>query len=323
MAILAFIQEPGAHGAPAAETAGHGAAAVAEHGAEAAAHSGPHMPVLVEWVNHLLGDAAFQLQSQLMPPLYNLFGAHWPGEGKTLEAYMHEGHLPIPTHVVMFGLVTLFTVLVLWFLRGKLSAESPSNRQQTFEVGVETIRSMLADLVGPHGVKHFPVVATFATLILFSNLLGLVPDMVSPTANLNVTLALALTSFVYYNAVGIMENGLLGHLKHFCGPVIWLAWLMFPIEIISNFARILSLSMRLFGNIYGEEQVSGVVGSMMPWIVPMLLYPLSLLAAFLQAFIFVLLSMIYLGEVSHHGGDHQEDHAHGHTEGHKEHAAAH
>ena len=210
----------------------------------------------------------------------------------------------------MFSVVVIVAVVVLRILRGKLSTESPTSRQQTFEVAVEAIRSFLADLVGPRGLKHFPVVMTFATLILLSNLLGMLPDMISPTANFNVTLALAITSFGYYNWIGIKENGLWGHIKHFAGPIWWLIPLMFPIEVISNLARILSLSIRLFGNIYGEEQVSGAVAGMVQWGLPVLLMPLGLLTAFLQTFIFVLLSMVYLGEVSHHDDHHGDAHGH-------------
>lgn len=303
------------HGAEAA----HGAAQAAGHAAEAAGHgaSHEHIPVIVEKLNDVLGPAIFNLQGQIMPPLYKalkIFGDHWPGEGLSYEQYRAAGNLPLPTHVVMFLFVVLVAVVVLAILRGKLSTENPSNKQQTFEVGVEAVRSLLSDLVGPGGMKHFPVVATFGLLILLSNLTGMLPDMVAPTANFNMTLALALTSFIYYNYVGIRENGLFGHLKHFAGPVLWLAPLMFPIEIVSNLARIMSLSMRLFGNIYGEEQVSGAISAMVQWGVPMLLMPLGLLTSFLQTFIFIVLSMVYLGEVSHH--EHSEHEHDGHAAAH-------
>ncbi len=292
-------------------------AAVVNHSAEAAGHAaahGEHVPWLVEEVNHLLGPTVFEIQKQIMPPIYSalkIFGPHWPGEGKTFDQYVADGNLPIPTQIVMFSIVAFVSVVVLWFLRGKLSTEAPNSRQQTFEVAVEAIRGFLADLVGPGAMRHFPVVMTFAILILLSNLLGMLPDMVSPTASFNVTLALAITSFLYYNYVGIRNNGVLGHLKHFLGPVPWLAFLMFPIEIVSNLARILSLSIRLFGNIYGEEQVSGAISGMVQWGLPILLMPLGLLTFFLQTFIFILLSMVYLGEVSHHDDDHHGE-AHGH-----------
>ncbi len=316
MFLLNFILQ---HGQEAAKPAVEHAAEAAPHAAEAAGHSGEHVPIIVEKLNDFFGPALFSLQSNIMPPIYKalkVFGAHWPGEGMTYEQYRAAGELPLPTHIVMFFFVVLIAVVVLNFLRGKLSTENPSNRQQGFEVGVEALRGMLVDMVGPGGMKHFPVVATFGLLIFASNLTGMLPDMVAPTANFNMTLALALSSFIYYNYVGIKENGLFGHLKHFCGPVLWLAPLMFPIEIISNLARIMSLSMRLFGNIYGEEQVSGAIAQMVQWVVPALLMPLGLLTSFLQTFIFIVLSMVYLGEVSHHSDEHhaEEDHhdvAHG------------
>jgi len=285
-----------------------------EHGPQAAEHGAgaghaKHVPFIVEKLNEWIGEPVFEIQKVIMPPIYKylkIFGPEWPGEDKSFQQYLDAGYLPIPTHVVMFLFVVLVAVVVLTILRGKLSVESPNKRQQTFEVGVETIRGLLNDLVGIGGMKHFPVVATFGLLILLSNLTGMLPDMVAPTANFNVTLALAVTSFLYYNYVGIRENGLLGHIKHFGGPLpsIGLMIILFPIEIISNLARILSLSMRLFGNIYGEEQVSGVISSLMQWVVPVLLMPLALLTYVLQTFIFIVLSMVYLGEVSGHSEDH-------------------
>ncbi len=318
LAFLAFLQEHGtkaAEGAKEVATQGgaeHGAAA-AEH---AGGHGGEHIPWIVEQVNHLFGSTVFALQEKIMPPIYSLFGAHWPGEGMTADQYMAAGNYPIPTQIVMFLIVIFIAVVVLTILRGKLSTNSPSSKQQTFEVGVEAIRNMLIDLIGPKGIKHFPVIATFALLIFLSNFIGFIPGLISPTANLNVTLALALTSFLYYNIIGIKENGIVGYLKHFMGPVAILAPLMFLIEIVSHLARILSLSLRLFGNIYGEEQVSGVIAGLAPWGVPILLLPLALLATFLQTFIFIVLSMLYIAEMSHH----EDDHGHG---GHGEAAHAH
>lgn len=317
MMWLTFLQEHGQ------EAVGH-AAGAAQHVAEAgehAAHHGEHVPALVEWLNHTIGAAVFSIQEQTMPPIYHLLKQKWPGEGMSAESYMAAGHLPIPTHVVMFLIVVVVAVIVLTILRGKLSVESPTTRQQTFEVGVEAVRSLLLDLVGPHGLKYFPVVATFAALILISNLLGMIPDMAAPTANLNTTLALGLTSFLYYNYIGVRENGLWGHLKHFAGPVPAIAFMMFPIELVSHSARILSLSLRLFGNIFGEEQVSGQIAGLVPWILPIILLPLSLLAATIQTFIFIVLSMIYLGEVSHH--DHGGHGEHGEHGGHTAVAEAH
>ena len=316
MFLTTFLQE---HGQPATE---HGAeaasgAANAEHAAGAASHA-EHVPIIVEKLNDWLGPTVFEIQKAIMPPIYHalkIFGDHWPGDGKTYEQYRAAGELPIPTHVVMFLFVVLIAVVVLTYLRRKLAVESPTTRQQTFEVGVEGLRGLLVDLVGPGGIKHFPVVATFGLLILLSNLTGMLPDMVAPTANFNVTFSLAISSFLYYNYVGIRENGFIGYLKHFAGPVpnIIIMLIMFPIEIISNLARIMSLSVRLFGNIFGEEQLSGAISGLVQWVVPAMLMPLGMLTSVLQAFIFVMLSMVYLGEVSHHSSDHSEKHTHGHT----------
>ena len=310
MFLLNLLQ---AHG----QEAGHGAQPVEAAGHAAAAHA-EHVPFIVEKLNHWIGEPVFELQKVIMPPIYKylkIFGPEWPGEDKTFQQYLDAGYLPIPTHVVMFLFVVVIAVVVLTILRGKLSVESPNNRQQTFEVGVETIRSLLGDLVGTGGMKHFPVVATFGILILLSNLTGMLPDMVAPTANFNVTLALAISSFLYYNYVGIRENGLLGHIKHFGGPVpsIGIMVILFPIEIISNLARIMSLSVRLFGNIFGEEQLSGAISSLAQWILPVVLMPLGLLTSLVQTFIFVLLSMVYLGEVSHHSEEHHGGTAHDHA----------
>lgn len=280
-----------------------------EEAAEHGAAQGHEALWVVEQINHFLGAAAFNLEAVIMPPIYHIFKATWPGEGMSAEQYMAAGRFPIPTHVVMFLLVAITAVIVLAILRGTLSVESPTNRQQSFEVGVEAIRDLLKDLVGPHGLKYFPVVATFATLILLSNLWGLLPGMVAPTANFNVTLALGLTSFLYYNYIGIKENGFLGHVKHLMGPVPAIAFMMLPIELISNLARILSLSMRLFGNIYGEEQVSETIAKLVPFVAPAMLMVFGLFTSVLQTFIFIVLSMVYIGEVSHGDEGHE-----GHTE---------
>jgi F-type H+-transporting ATPase subunit a len=216
----------------------------------------------------------------------------------------------------MFILACIFSLIIIRILKGRLSEDEPSNGQQILEAGVLGIRNLLLDNVGPHGVKYFPVIATFGVLILVSNLMGLVPGLLPPTAATSVTFALGITSFVYYNYIGIKENGLFGHLRHFAGPVIWLAFLMFPIELVSNLVRPLSLGIRLFGNMFGDEQILGTISSLVAWVLPVVIMPLSVFVAFMQTFIFVLLSTIYIGEVSHaHHGDHDEEGERGHAHG--------
>jgi F-type H+-transporting ATPase subunit a len=211
----------------------------------------------------------------------------------------------------MFVMACILTLALIWIFKGKISEDDPSPGQQTLEVGVLAVRSMLEDIVGPHGLQFFPVVMTFAVLILISNLMGLFPLFMSPTSATSVTFALGISSFLYYNAIGIKENGLFGHLKHFAGPIWWIAPLIFPIELISNLIRPFSLGIRLFGNMFADEKVMDTVSHLAPgktyWLVPVVLMPLSVFVAFIQTFVFILLSQLYLSEVSHPPHD---SHAH-------------
>jgi F-type H+-transporting ATPase subunit a len=280
-----------------------------EHG-EQAAQTAHHTPIIVEMVNHYFGEPVYELQMKYTYPLWKSFFAKFH---TTPEAVFgpYTPETAIPWYTVMFVIACILTVTVIWILKGKLSTEEPGPGQQTLEVGVLAVRGMLADIVGPHGLKYFPIVMTFAVLILISNLMGLFPLFMSPTAATSVTFALGLTSFFYYNYVGIAENGLVGHLKHLAGPIWWISWLIFPIEVISNLIRPFSLGIRLFGNIFADEQVAGTVANIYPgwtnWVLPVLLMPLGVFVAFVQTFVFILLSQLYLSEVSHapHEGHHE------------------
>jgi F-type H+-transporting ATPase subunit a len=192
--------------------------------------------------------------------------------------------------------------VIIWILKGKLSESEPGSGQQTLEVSVLAVRSMVEDIIGPHGLKYFPVVMTFAVLILVSNLMGLFPLFMTPTSATSVTFALGLSSFLYYNYIGISENGLIGHLKHLAGPIWWIAPLIFPIELISNLIRPFSLGIRLFGNMFADEKVMETLAHLYPWptwFAPILLMPLSVFVALIQTFVFILLSQLYISEVSH------------------------
>jgi F-type H+-transporting ATPase subunit a len=190
--------------------------------------------------------------------------------------------------------------------------DEPTYGQLTLEAGVLAIRNLLLDNVGPHGLKYFPVVATFGLLILISNLMGLVPGLMAPTSSINVTLACAITIWVYYHFQGVREQGLVGYIKHFWAPpgAPWaLGFIMFPIEIISHTSRVMSLSLRLFGNIFGEELVILILFTIIPFLIPLPMMFLGLITGGLQAFIFVLLSIIYLQAAV--AVEHEHD-AHGH-----------
>ncbi len=302
----------------AAKTAEHAAAATtaAPHAAEASEH---HVPIIVEWVNHTFGEPLYNFQIHYTKPLWDRFFAFFGTDADhVFAASPYSPDNAIPWYTVMFILACIFSLIVIWILKGRLSHDDPEHGQLTLEAGVLAIRNLLEDNVGPHGLKYFPVIATFGVLILVSNLMGLIPGLMSPTASTSVTFALGISSFVYYNGIGIKENGLFGHLKHFAGPIVWLAPLMFPIELVSNFVRPLSLGIRLFGNLFGDEQILGTISTLSPkgFLLPVFIMPLSLFVAFMQTFIFVLLSIIYLGEVTH--GSHDEGHEGGGHDGHHE-----
>jgi len=285
----------------------------AEH-AEEAEH---HVPLVVQLVNHYFGEAAYRFEMNYTYPLWQKFFAKF---GTTPDAVFgpYTPENAIPWYTVMFVIACILSVAIIWIFKGQLSEDKPSGGQQTLELGVLAVRSMLEDIVGPHGLKYFPVVMTFAVLILVSNLMGLFPLFMSPTSATSVTFALGISSFLYYNYIGISENGILTHLKHFAGPVWWIAPLIFPIEVISNLIRPFSLGIRLFGNLFADEKVLETVAHLAPpytWFAPIALMPLSVFVAFIQTFVFILLSQLYLSEVSHppheahgeHGehGDHE------------------
>jgi F-type H+-transporting ATPase subunit a len=217
----------------------------------------------------------------------------------------------------MFFIACILSVVLIWIFKGKLSESEPGGGQQTLEVSVLAVRNMIQDIIGPHGLKYFPIVMAFAVLILVSNLMGLFPLFMSPTAATSVTFALGLTSFLYYNYIGIAENGILNHLKHLAGPVWWIAPLIFPIELISNLIRPFSLGIRLFGNLFADEQVMQTVAYLAPpvtFFAPIVLMPLSVFVALIQTFVFILLSQLYLSEVSHAPHEHGSHGAHGDDE---------
>jgi len=159
---------------------------------------------------------------------------------------------------------------------------------------IQGLKDMLQDIVGHNGEKFLNIIAAFAVFIFLSNIFGLFYFLAPPTSNPNTTFALSISSFLYFNYQGIKEQGLFHYLKHFAGPVWWLAWLMFPLEIVGNFARTLSLSMRLFGNIFGEHTATGIFMGLVPIIVPWPMMALGIFGAVLQTFVFIMLTMVYL-----------------------------
>jgi F-type H+-transporting ATPase subunit a len=171
----------------------------------------------------------------------------------------------------------------------------PSGVQNVMEAYLEGVVSMGKDVIGEElARKYLPLVATIGLMVFIANVIGIIPGFESPTGNLNMTLALALMVFVYYNFEGIRVNGIVHYLAHFMGPLKVLAPLMFPIEVVSHFSRIVSLTFRLFGNIKGDDLFLAVVLMLAPWIAPLPAYALLTFSAFLQTFIFMILTYVYL-----------------------------
>ena len=169
----------------------------------------------------------------------------------------------------------------------------PKKGQNFFEVIIGGLENFMVEITGPEGKFFFPFLATIFLYILTCNLMGLIPGFNSPTANLNTTLSLALCTFIYTHIIGFKFHGA-KYIKHFMGPVWWLAPLMFPIELIGHIARVMSLSVRLFGNIFGKEMVLSILfGLAGLYLAPLPILFLGILVSFIQALVFMLLSIMY------------------------------
>ena len=294
-AIIALLQE------------GHEAAAGAvEHAGEATEHAAE--PWIVEQANHVFGPVVLGIERAVMPAVFKLFGAHW-----------HEpapGELVIPEQVVWAILLFIIVVAGVLLLRGKLSVDRPSKGQQMLEVLVEQIRGLLDQVIGPYGRRYLPVIGSFAVFILVGNLMGQIPGLGAPTESINVTGALGVTSFLYFIGSGFRQQGI-RYLKHFTGGLTGallfaMGWLIFVVEIVSNSVRPVTLSLRLFVNMYADQKIAGAFLGLIAPIVPIFTIVLGIFVSFIQTFIFIMLSMVYLSEtVPHEEHDHEE---HGHAQ---------
>jgi len=186
-------------------------------------------------------------------------------------------------------------MVIFGILRPRLSHDRPGTLQHTFELVYQFVKDQAEDQVG-HEAHHY--LAFFGTIFLFiltANLIGLIPCFESPTMSPSVTAGCALATFTYYNLAGVIAQGPLRYLAHFGGPLWWLAPLMFPIEIISHLARLLSLTVRLYANIFAGEQVTLVFLSLTKFLAPVIFMGLHVFVGVVQAYIFMLLTMVYVG----------------------------
>lgn len=217
--------------------------------------------------------------------------------------HAHDHDKPWSNYNAMLVLIVMFLLVLPWIVRAGLSLAKPGMIQQIGELFMTFIKGQAEEVIGHGAAKYAYWFATCFVFILFSNLLGVIPSFESPTMAPAVPLGIAVATFLYYNGVGIKAQGIVGHLKHLMGPVWWLAPFMFAIELISHFIRPVSLTIRLFANMLAGEQVTIAFMNLVPVGVPAVLMGLHTFVSFLQAFIFTILTMAYVGMAVAH-----EDH---------------
>jgi len=230
-------------------------------------------------------------------------------QGIEAKAFQSIGLLPAEAAVKAVKVNQVFSLelmvaagLVAFFLlvRLTLSVEKPGAPQHLAEMINEGIGDLSDQIIG-HGYQKFQAFVTCIFLfVLINNLLGLIPGISAPTTSPWVPLGLALPTFLYYNYQGIRAQGVIGYAKHFCGPLWWMAWLLLPIELVSHFARILSLTIRLYANMFASDMVTLGFFSLVPVGVPAIFLGLHVFVSLIQAFVFMLLSMIYISLATAH-----------------------
>jgi F-type H+-transporting ATPase subunit a len=237
--------------------------------------------LIANWLNHLFGGVALALMHLVH---------YQPADPSA----------PIDGSFAIELLVAAGLILFFLFVRLTLSVEKPNSAQQIAEMIHEFTGGQAEQVIG-HGYERFQAFVTCILLfILINNLLGLVPGIVTPTSKPIVPFGIAVLTFLYYNFHGVRVQGPVGYLKQFAGPVWWMAWLLIPVEIVSHLARMMSLTIRLYANMLASDLLILISFSMLPLIAPVAFLGLHALVAVIQAYVFMLLSIIYLGmAVSH------------------------
>ncbi len=213
-----------------------------------------------------------------------------------MEEPLHYINIPGFEHYphVTYTWVIIIILGISSFLVGRSLKLVPAGGQNFFEVAVDGIANFMEEIMGHGGRRYIPLIGTLAFFILTSNLIGLIPGFASPTANVNTNAAMAVVVFLTYHYIGIKKHGIVGYLKSFTGPLWWLAPVIFPLEIIAHMARPLTLTLRLFGNIKGEDLVLLILASLVPLLLPVPMMFLAIFTSIIQTVIFSLLSMFYI-----------------------------
>ncbi|HEY4905062.1 MAG TPA: F0F1 ATP synthase subunit A [Candidatus Sulfotelmatobacter sp.] len=225
--------------------------------------------------------------------LNHLFGAPVTALLRTFHIEPHHPSAPISNSFSMEVLVFLFLIVVFLMVRSRLSVDRPGALQHMFEGAEGFIQGQSNEIIGHHSEGYTAFLAALGFFILFCNLIGVIPGFESPTAVPIVPLGCAICAFIYYHVQGFKHAGI-SYLKHFAGPMLALAPLMIPIEIISHLARVLSLTIRLFANMFAGDMVTLVFFSLVPVGVPIVFLGLHIGVSLLQTYIFVLLTTVYL-----------------------------
>jgi F-type H+-transporting ATPase subunit a len=243
--------------------------------------------------------------------LTRLFNEHFAGIGNAIlglfRIQAENPQHPWQNYIVMQILVALLIAITFLILRSQLSVDKPSTFQQLMEVLHGFLKEQSSQNVGHHGPRYLTMFGTLFIFILFCNLIGVIPGLESPTQVPYVPAGCAMIVFLYYNYLGVRENGIGKYLAHFAGDTPFLAPLMIPIEIISHLARPLSLTIRLFANMFAGDKVTVVFLSLTYLVLPAVFMGLHVFVGFLQAYIFALLTMVYVGGAVAHSHD---EHAH-------------
>ena len=239
------------------------------------------------------------------------------GDFTWIGTLAYKLHLPYGSDTVLGLCLAGFILIFTGFLYKRRIAvvedvvvpDSRLSLRSVVEVYGQFIYNQCKTMLGEEKAPcYFPFIATLFILILISNVMGLVPGFLPPTEYLSTTFALGIFAFIYYNYKGCQEQGTWSYLKHFAGPMLALAPLVFPIEILSNLIRPVSLALRLRGNMYGDHIVLGVFSDLAPGglVIPVVFLFMGLLVSFIQAYVFTSLTMVYISlAVSHH--DHDEE----------------
>jgi len=216
----------------------------------------------------------------------------------------------LPGHAATSLLVTGALILFAYLANRQLATASDAaipddslTLRNLAELLVEGVTGMAEGVLGHRGRRYVHLYGSFFLFILCANLIGLIPGFAPPTSNFNVTFALGVTSFVAYNVYGFREQGV-DYLKHFVGPIWWLGILMVPLELIDNFVRPFSLGLRLFGNMTGDHVVLEIFTNLTKVVVPVAFYALGAFVSLIQAFVFTLLSLVYVSLAVGHGDHH-------------------